>query len=200
MNIEQSSIVDQFELITRLKAGSAGLFPTDTLPALGACPENAFYLWEIKQRPANKPLILMGASPNELFELIASCALDDAWFMASRYWPGELTLVLPASGEIVDLLNPGNSNIGLRVPACSVTNQLLQESGPLATTSANLSGASSSRNAVEASIAFPGVPLLGPLPWPNSSGMASTVISWQDVGRWQLLRKGAVIPNLIFNS
>ena len=50
------------DLAARLLEGSAALFPTDTLPALSACPGQTKQLWRLKKRPADKPLILMAAS------------------------------------------------------------------------------------------------------------------------------------------
>jgi len=50
-----------------LRAGGAALFPTDTVPALAARPEAAAQLWQLKQRPARKPMILMGADAEALF-------------------------------------------------------------------------------------------------------------------------------------
>jgi len=193
MDILGSSIFDLKELSLLLKEGSAALFPTDTLPALAACPAYSKQLWEIKQRPTNKPLILMGSSPKQLFEFVLSSALEDAWLMASSYWPGALTMALPASGTFVEALNPGENTLGMRVPASSQARDLLELCGPLATTSANLSGFSPSLTAETAANCFPGVPLLGPVPWPSSSGLASTVILWERPGHWQVLRSGAVI-------
>ena len=66
------------------------------------------------------------------------------------------------------------------------------QTGPLATTSANISGESPVEDAIEASIKFPGIPILAPIPWPNSSGMASTVVEWKK-GKWNLLRSGSVV-------
>ena len=57
-----------------------------------------------------------------------------------------------------------------------------------------VSGKSPIKDAYEASIEFPGIPILAPVPWPNSSGMASTVIEWK-AGEWNLLRSGAVVLN-----
>ncbi|MEN9387951.1 MAG: hypothetical protein RLZZ255_927, partial [Cyanobacteriota bacterium] len=50
------------ELATRLLAGEAAILPTDTLPALASRPEAANLLWELKQRPRHKPVILMAAT------------------------------------------------------------------------------------------------------------------------------------------
>ena len=45
-------------------AGGPAIFPTDTLPALAALPAAAGQIWELKSRPSNKPLILMGSEPS----------------------------------------------------------------------------------------------------------------------------------------
>ncbi len=190
---QKSCIFNAFELSSKLRKGSLALFPTDTLPALSACPEKASEIWKIKRRPLEKPLILMGSNPKQLFENVLPIALDDAYLMSEKFWPGALTMVLPAKGPIVDALNPGQANIGMRVPACSMTIDLLSRSGPLATTSANLAGNSPCMNEMEASNCFPELPLLGPIPWPSSSGLASTLILWKGLGCWQILRSGAVI-------
>ncbi len=187
-------VFDKEELSKRLIKGSAALLPTDTLPALAACPEHASQLWALKKRPSDKPLILLGSCVEDFFDLILPSAFEDARSMAKCYWPGALTMVLPCSGDVVEALNPGAKTLGIRIPDCSMTRDLIGSCGPLATTSANIAGESSSLNAEEASACFPELPLLGPLPWPASSGLASTVISWEGPGSWQSLRIGAVIP------
>ena len=197
MKLSPSSILDASSLAARLHSGSVVLLPTDTLPALAVCPEHAAKLWSIKQRPLDKPLILMGAHAEELLKHVSPLALEDAWFMAKRYWPGALTLVLPAANELVAALNPGSETLGMRVPACRRTRDLLKQSGPLATSSANLAGAAPAENEEAATASFPLLPLLGPLPWPKPSGLASTVLAWQGEGCWQLLRHGAVIPEMV---
>ncbi|MFL0748447.1 MAG: Sua5/YciO/YrdC/YwlC family protein, partial [Prochlorococcus sp.] len=65
MELSPTAVLEESVLASRLKAGSAALFPTDTLPALAASPDHAAQLWTIKRRSADKPLILMGASPQE---------------------------------------------------------------------------------------------------------------------------------------
>ncbi len=180
------------DLAKKIESGSAALFPTDTVPALGASPFYASQLWDIKKRPSNKPLILMGASSQEVLDFVAPYALDDAWDLAKKYWPGALTMVLPCRTEIIDNLNPGNSSLGLRVPANNLTRELLSKTGPLATTSANMSGVLPSLSAEQTSSKLPDIPILGPLPWSKGSGLASTIISWQNRNSWILLREGAL--------
>ena len=181
------------ELAARLRSGEPAIFPTDTLPALASRPESAGQLWELKQRPQNKPLILMGASAQELWARLGIDP-DPAWTaLVEQHWPGALTLVVPAAPELVEPLHPGGDSLGLRVPACPEALGLLRLSGPLATTSANRSGEEPSLTAAEAAARFPQVARLAPEPWPQPSGQASTVLRWSE-GRWQVLRQGAVLP------
>ncbi len=188
-------IIDQFgisDLDLKLKNGSLALFPTDTLPALCAYPKYSKKIWTIKKRPASKPLILMGGCLEDLFEFVNPCAIDDGLKLAKVYWPGALTIVLPTIGNFYENLNLHSNSLGFRVPDLRLARDLLMQTGPLATTSANISGATPVKDALEASIQFPGIPILGPVPWPNSSGMASTVVQWKE-GKWNLLRPGSVV-------
>ena len=181
-------------LAERLAAGSAALFPTDTLPALACLPRWAAQLWELKRRSPDKPLILMGADLPQLVEFLGAVWLAPWLEKAQTCWPGAVTLVLPAQGELVGWLNPGGSTLGLRVPACAQARELLRCTGPLATTSANRSGLPAALDAAEAAGTFPELPLLAPLPWPAPSGLASTVLGWSEKGGWKLLRAGAFLP------
>jgi len=182
------------KLAQRLRQGEAAIFPTDTLPALASLPEHAGQLWALKQRPQHKPVILMAASGPELWRWLEVDPLP-AWLeLADRYWPGALTLVLPAASRLVEPLHPGGNSIGVRVPACEQALALLQLSGPLATTSANRSGEAPCLSPEQAAQRFPQVPQLGPVPWPQPSGEASTVLRWLETGSWEVLRQGAVVP------
>jgi len=188
---------DQFEisdLASKLKKGSLALFPTDTLPALCAYPQFSEKIWTIKKRPSNKPLILMGGCLEDLFEFVQPSAIEDGLKLAKNYWPGALTIVLPTIGNFSKNLNSNSNSLGLRIPALKLARDLLMQTGPLATTSANISGQPPVRDALEASIQFPGIPRLAPVPWPKSSGIASTVVEWKE-GKWNLLRSGSVILN-----
>ena len=187
-------------LAARLQAGEAAIFPTDTLPALASRPEAANLLWELKQRPRHKPVILMAATSEALLHCLGR-PIAPAWqSMAERYWPGALTLVLPAQGALLEQLNPGGTTLGLRLPACPAALELLALSGPLATTSANRSGEPACLDHHEAAERFPQVAQLGPVPWPAPSGQGSTVIEWLPEGGWKLLRAGAVMPPELSNQ
>jgi len=193
--VKNKMIPDQFEisdLASKLKRGSLALFPTDTLPALCAYPKFSKKIWTIKKRPSNKPLILMGGCLDDLFKFVNPCAIEDGLKLANNHWPGALTIVLPTIGNLSKNLNSNSNSLGFRVPALKIARDLLMQTGPLATTSANISGKSPVKDALEASIQFPGIPILAPVPWPNSSGIASTVVEWKE-GKWNLLRPGSVV-------
>lgn len=182
-------------LAAQLRAGQPALFPTDTLPALAAVPEACDPIWQLKQRPPDKPLILMGADLEQLQALLAVPWRPEWLDQARRCWPGAVTLVLPLDGPLTQALHPGGTSLGLRVPASQAARALLRCSGPLATTSANRSGAPPALDAAQAAAAFPGVPLLAPVPWPGGSGQASQVLAWKEEPGppgWQVLRAGSL--------
>ena len=188
-------ITDQFgisELALKLSKGSLALFPTDTLPALCSYPQYSKKIWTIKKRPSSKPLILMGGCLDDLFEFVHPCAIEDGLKLAKIYWPGALTIVLPTVGNFSKNMNCQSNSLGFRVPALRLARDLLMKTGPLATTSANISGKAPVKDALEASSQFPAVPILGPVPWPKASGMASTVVEWEN-GKWNLIRPGSVV-------
>ena len=91
-----TSVVDPFALTARLQAGGAALFPTDTLVALAALPDYAGQIWQLKLRPPDKPLILMGADLAQLQQVAGVQWPAAALELAQTHWPGGLTLVLPA--------------------------------------------------------------------------------------------------------
>ena len=188
------------DLAAHLLAGGAALLPTDTVPALAVHPDHAGRIWELKRRPADKPLILMGSDLKQLQDRLA-VPWQDAWLQtAAQHWPGAVTLVLPIRGAITDKLHPGGASLGLRVPACPPIQELLRLCGPLATSSANRSGLPAALDAEQAAMQFPELPLLDPLPWPAGSGRASSIWQWQGEHAgstpWQVLRPAAIAPEL----
>lgn len=182
-----SCVRSQPELLECLSRDEPVLIPTDTVPALAISPSAAALIWTLKQRPAHKPLILMGADQAQLENAAGIPWLREWLLEAERVWPGPVTLVLPLSGPLREALNPGGESLGLRVPKCATTQNLLRHSGPLATTSVNRSGESPALAADEANSIFPELAMLGPLPWPKGSGVPSEVRAWQQ-DRWTVLR------------
>ena len=190
--------VSQSELIAGAIAHKAVSFPTDTVPALAIDPENAARIYELKQRPQNKPLILMGASIEDLlpFVVYTDAELKIWQQLIEQYWPGALTLVLPASNKVPAEVNPTNSRtVGVRVPDNAIALAILRQTGVLATTSANISGTKALESMEAIAAAFPEVLVLNDrslsVKERIGSGLPSTVVCWQD-RQWQVLRQGSI--------
>ena len=178
-------------------------FPTDTLPALAARPDRADLIFTAKQRSLDKPLILMAATAAELWPYVQGTTTErQIWQqVVDRYWPGALTLVLPASDLVPTTMNPQHpTTIGVRVPNCAIAQAILAQTGPLATTSANRSGQPALQTMAEIIAEFPQVLTLGSIELAHlqpteisgaGSGIASTVAKWTEEG-WLILRPGAV--------
>lgn len=127
-----------------LRAGEVVGFPTDTVYGLAALAtqEHAVRrVFAIKGRPPSQPLILMVAEPDQLK---AWAGVDDrAREYMARWWPGPLTLILPARPGVGPPLTSSGwpRTIAVRIPGHDVALRLLREMGEaLATTSANRSG------------------------------------------------------------
>jgi L-threonylcarbamoyladenylate synthase len=125
-----------------LQKGGVISFPTDTVYGLGADAFNntaVERIYEIKNRPKHQQLPLLINDMEHLITL-ADPIPEIAWFLARRFWPGGLTLVLPKRGSVSAYLAPGPT-IAVRVPDHPVCLALIQRLGnPIIGTSANISG------------------------------------------------------------
>jgi len=163
-------------------------FPTDTVYGV-ACAldreEQRSELVKLKGRPEDKPIPVLVAEASQV--TAAGYVLDErARSLAARWWPGPLTLVLPATD--------GGDSLGFRVPDHDVALALIRLAGPLLATSANRSGEPETLGADEVQIAFAvhgdllaAVIDGGPAP----GGTASTVVDLTAEPA-RLLREGAI--------
>ncbi|MGC2191762.1 MAG: L-threonylcarbamoyladenylate synthase [Candidatus Dormiibacterota bacterium] len=170
------------------KGGVIGL-PTDTVYGLACSAESSSGvagIYRIKDRPETQPLIVMTASVEDLGGYVAWD--DRADEFAARFWPGPLTLVLPARGAGDQLSRDGT--LGVRIPNLPVVLDLLRGTGALATTSANRHGHPPVPDAASALAQLPGLSgaLAGDQPAPTA-GAPSSIL---DLTRDQpvLLREG----------
>ena len=187
------NLINSKSAFKSLKSGLPVIFPTDTLPAIGCLPNFSNIIYEYKKRDKNKPLILMGSDQNQLIDYVHESAKEDYENIASKYWPGALTIVIPASEKRTLNLTSNDLTIGLRIPNSYMAQSLLRETGPLLTSSANISGFKGSITAEGIALDFPSVKILGPIPWGKSSGKASTIIFWKKTGDWRLIRQGEIL-------
>ena len=129
--------------VKALMAGKAAVVPTDTLYGIAVCPTHApspGVLYEIKGRPSSKPVAWLVGSLSDL-DVYGRDVADHARRLAAAYWPGALTVIVPASDAVPPAYQSAAGTIGLRMPDDELTRLIIAEVGyPLATTSANLSG------------------------------------------------------------
>ena len=192
------NLIDIKSALKTLEKGLPIIFQTDTLPAIGCLPKFSKVIYELKKRDRNKPLILMGSELQQLSDYVHDSAKEDYEYIASKYWPGALTMVIPCSKKDSETLTSRNLTIGLRIPNSHMAQSLINETGPLLTSSANISGATASIMAEEIALDFPCVNILGPIPWEKGSKKASTIISWKKKREWKLIRKGEVLVKELF--
>jgi L-threonylcarbamoyladenylate synthase len=123
-----------------IRAGKLIAFPTETVYGLGANALDATAvakIFEAKRRPKTSPLIVHVASLEAARELALSWPAA-AQALAQRFWPGPLTLIVPKSPSIPDIVTAGLDSVGLRIPAHPVALELLREAAvPIAAPSAN---------------------------------------------------------------
>jgi len=181
------------EAAERIRAGELVAFPTETVYGLGANALDAAAvakIYELKGRPASSPLIVHVASI-EMARTLVSQWPPEAEELASRYWPGPLTLVLPKVPAIPEIVTAGLPTVGLRVPDHPLALALIREAGvPLAAPSANRFTGLSATTIEHVREAFgDAVPVLDG--GPCQVGIESTVVSIAS-GKITLLRPGMI--------
>jgi L-threonylcarbamoyladenylate synthase len=144
MNTEILSVKDPDALLRAwkiLQEGGLVAFPTDTVYGIGAEAFNQAAIesiYIVKGRSLEKAIPVLIADTDDL-EKVVKIVTPLARRLASRFWPGPLTLVLPKQGELPPAIS-ATSTIGIRLPDQDFARALFRLAGPLAVTSANLSG------------------------------------------------------------
>jgi L-threonylcarbamoyladenylate synthase len=175
--------------VSLLRAGALVAFPTDTVYGLGCRAGDADALariFEAKRRPPDKLVPILAASLEQARDL--GYTVDDrARALAERWWPGALTLILAPSADV------SAPTRGFRVPDHPITLELIRQSGPLLTSSANRSGEPETYDPDDVLVAFADTDLVaavldgGLVP----GGVASTVVDLSMVpGR--VVREGPI--------
>lgn len=128
---------------TVLRTGGLAAFPTETVYGLGADatrPESVLSIFRAKGRPADNPLIVHIAEFGDLDPLVSDVP-PSAKLLRELFWPGPLTLVLPKSDLIPDVVTAGLPTVAVRMPSHPVALALIRRAGvPVAAPSANVSG------------------------------------------------------------
>jgi L-threonylcarbamoyladenylate synthase len=144
--ITDSNMTPAAEII---KNGGLVAVPTETVYGLAAngLDQNAVMkIYEVKNRPETKPISLLVTGMDGV-EKFCRDIPEPAYFLAEKFWPGPLTMILKRQPNVPDIVTSGGDTVGVRCPDHPKTLELIRLSGvPLAAPSANLSGEPSPKN------------------------------------------------------
>ncbi|MBM3188445.1 MAG: threonylcarbamoyl-AMP synthase [Chloroflexi bacterium] len=173
------------EALWALRTGEVVVFPTDTVYGVGCDlwqPEAVARLYWAKQRPERLPIPILVSAPEHALLVADRAQLGPRVAarlaaLCERFWPGELTVILPRRSYVPDIVCAGGPTIAVRMPDHPIALRLIAEmGGALAATSANTSGAPAAVTAAQALADLDGrVAVLldgGPCP----GGVASSIV------------------------
>ena len=179
--------------IAALLAGELVVYPTETFYAIGAdafSSEALSRLFGVKQRDADRPVGLIAADTAMAFSVAREVPID-ARRLADAFWPGPLTLVLPARDSVArELVGP--DGVGVRVSPHPVARALsVGISRPITANSANLSGKAPASTEEQARNALGGKVKVF-LEGGNSGAAAPSTVIAVSAGGWKMVRVGAI--------
>lgn len=176
-----------------IQEGKLVAFPTETVYGLGANALNPLAvakIFELKERPTFDPLIVHISTIDQL-ETIAANIDERVYKIAENFWPGPLTMVLPKSSIVPDIVTSGLPTVGVRMPENEMALELITKSNcPIAAPSANKFGRISPTTAAHVRKQLPDVDYV--LDGGKTTvGIESTIIRLTSKG-FQILRNGII--------
>lgn len=178
------------ELIEMIRSGAVGILPTDTVYGIVASaknPQAVAKMYELKRRE-RKPGTTIASSVEQLRQLgLDATRLE----RVERFWPGPLSVVMP-QGESLEYLHQGVGDSPFRVVDDPVVQQLLQQTGPLVTSSANQPGKPPATNLAQAQAYFDDQVDYYVDGGETGECLPSTIVRLQDNGKLQILRQGTI--------
>ena len=175
-----------------IKQGKIVVFPTETVYGIGTngLDEQAVKkLFEIKQRPLNKPITLL-VSNMEMIQSIAKDITEVEYKIIQKFFPGPLTIILKKKEIVPDILTSGGDTVGIRMPSCEIARELVEKAGvPIAAPSANITGEPSGTNLKEIKKHLKADYFIDG--GESKLGLASTIIQIVD-DKPQILRQGNI--------
>jgi L-threonylcarbamoyladenylate synthase len=163
--------------------------PTETVYGIGVDPLSQAAvdkIFNLKERDENKPLSILVHSFHDLIKLKIISTVPE---IVELYWPGPLTIIVESELNFADGVGTKNPNsIGVRVPDNELTLELLKKTGPLAVTSANISGQEDITNEKDAESVF-GDKIGHYLQGSALHGSGSTIVDFRDE-EFKVIREG----------
>lgn len=186
-----------------LEKGGVVALPTETVYGLAASihsEEGIRRIFAIKERPFFDPLIVHISDLEQKWQVISAWP-EPAEFLASKFWPGPLTLVVPKHPDLNPLITAGLNTVGIRMPAHNVARALIQKCGfPLAAPSANKFGKTSPTKAEHVRKGFEREDFLVLDGGQAEVGLESTVVALGKEGEKNIvtiLRPGAITHEIL---
>lgn len=179
-----------------LRIGELVAFPTETVYGLGADafqPEAVEKIFLAKGRPAENPLLVHISQLKQL-EHLAKAIPAGAQKLMQRFWPGPISLILPAVAQVPAIVRGGREGVGVRMPDHPVARALIDAAGPLAAPSANLYGRPSPTCAQHVRQDLDGRIAMVLDAGATGSGLESTLVDFS-VKPARVLRWGGVRPD-----
>ncbi len=194
-----TALLDLSSALDALATGFVVALPTDTVYGFAASldhPIAVATLFSLKHRPASAALPVLVSSIGQI-EALGVGWTERARILSDALWPGALTIVVAAPLDLCTLLGSTTGTIGFRCPRDETLLALLEQSGPLALTSANEHGEAPCESAAQVVRAFNDrSELSGVLDGGERSGKVSTVIDLSSP-RWRIVRDGAVQESVL---
>jgi L-threonylcarbamoyladenylate synthase len=194
---DPTSIAEAYEAARHaITDGECIVLPTDTVYGIGVdafSAEAVQRLLDAKNRGRDMPPPVLIAEP-VLFRTLAADVPDTAQALADRHWPGALTVICPIQPSLQIDLGDTEGTIALRVPDLELARDILRSTGPMAVSSANISGQPAALTCDEAieqlgdsvSVYLDGGPLTG------AGGAPSTIVDFTRFEDGEVLRRGAI--------
>lgn len=183
-----------------LKREELVAFPTETVYGLGAgvfYPRAVQKIYQVKGRMLANPLLVHVSSVEQISELVTAIP-DSARLLMDRFWPGPLSIILPARDNVPEIVRGGKNSVGLRMPDHPVALELIARAGPLAAPSANLSGRPSPVSARHVQADLDGKIAAVLDAGPTGVGLESTLIDLSKP-EYKILRRGGIAVEDIEN-
>lgn len=176
-----------------IQEGKLVAFPTETVYGLGANALNPIAvakIFELKERPSFDPLIVHIADLDQM-ETLVSDKDERVYRLAEIFWPGPLTMILPKSSKVPDIVTSGLPTVGIRMPSSDIALELIRRSKcPIAAPSANKFGLISPTTAAHVKKQLPNVDYI--LDGGKTTvGIESTIIELTPAG-FKILRNGVI--------
>lgn len=195
-NVPDPRIISQAARL--IEQGELVAFPTETVYGLGAGAfqiEAVEKIFQVKGRPPENPLLVHVSSLIQVEGLVRSFP-EEARLLMETFWPGPLSIILPAAPSVPEIVRGGKAGVGLRMPDHSAALAFIDQAGPLAAPSANLYGRPSPTNADHVKADLDGKIAAVLDAGETGIGMESTIIEMMGK-EYRILRRGGLDPEQI---